>query len=82
MIMRTEPLTRVLFFLKSINVAWYTTPIIGSKQPKEIVMNNVKKWWRKNRYEIDEAARAIACGVAIGVITNSILLFRIKRIGK
>ena len=45
-------------------------------------MNNVKKWWRKNRYEIDDAAKAIGCGVAIGLITNSILLFRIKRIGK
>jgi hypothetical protein len=45
-------------------------------------MNNVKKWWRKNRYEIDDAAKVIACGVAIGVITNSMLLFRIKRIVK
>lgn len=45
-------------------------------------MDNVKKWWRKNRYEINDAAKAIACGLAIGVITNSMLLFRIKRIGK
>ena len=45
-------------------------------------MNNVKKWWRKNRYEIDDAAKVIACGVAIGLITNSILLIGVKRIGK
>ena len=43
-------------------------------------MNKIKIWWKENRYEICDATQMIACGVAIGLITNSILLYRIKKV--
>ena len=42
----------------------------------------MKKFWMENRYEIKDAAKIITCGFVIGVISNSLLLMRIKGIVK
>jgi len=42
----------------------------------------MKKFWMENRYEIKDTAKIIGAGFLIGVISNSLLLMRIKRIVK
>lgn len=42
----------------------------------------MKNWWRENRYDIKDAARTIACFVGVGLFSNSLLLWRVKKIVK
>ena len=42
----------------------------------------MKKWLRRNRYDIKDAAITIVCGIGMGIVYNSVLLYRIKRIVK
>jgi hypothetical protein len=42
----------------------------------------MKKFWMKNRYDIKDSMKIIGAGFVIGVISNSLLLIRIKRIVK
>ena len=42
----------------------------------------MKRWWIEHRYDIKDAARTCACGLGIGLVSHSILLWRVKRIVK
>ena len=42
----------------------------------------MKKWWREKRYDIKQAAITVAAGIGMGIVYNSVLLWRIKRIVK